>query len=122
MDGQRPLALTVLGGIQFAACAAACVVLLGESTLDGELSVADVVLAVAVALVGALVVGSTWNGGRIGWVFEVALAVVTILLGAVWATSDDQAFYGYTIGAVGVLWLAIVVLPQARAWFSRPLE
>jgi hypothetical protein len=118
----RPVALTVLGAIQFAACGAICVVIIGESTLDGELSVSDIVLAVAVALLGALVVGSTWNGGRIGWVFEIVLAVCTILAGLLLANDEDQAFYGYTVGAVGVLWLAIVVLPQARAWFSRPLE
>jgi hypothetical protein len=115
----RPFPLTVLGALQFVAFAVGCVVLLGDGTLDGELSVADVAAAVAVALLGALVVGSTWSGGRVGWWLELALAVITIAWGAVSGASGDGP--GYPLVAAGVVWFGLAVLPQSRAWFLRPL-
>lgn len=114
----RPIPLTALGVLQFAGFAVACVVLLGDGTLDGALTAGDVVRAVAVALVGALVVGSTWSGGRLGFWFELALAGATAAWGALTTVADDPP--GYPVLAAGVLWLAVVVLPSSRTWFWRP--
>lgn len=116
----RPLALTVLGTLQFAAFGIACVVLLGDGTLDGELSSTDVGLAIGVALAGAVVVGSTWSGGRIALWVEVALAIGAVAWGAATTASDDAP--GPALVALGVLWLAIIALPRSRAWFLRPVQ
>ena len=115
---RRPLPLTVLGALQFAAFAVGCVVLLGDGTLDGELSAGDIAAAVGVALVGALVVGSTWSGGRVGWWFELALAVATTAWGAIIAASEEAI--GYALVGAGVVWFAVAALPQSRTWFLRP--
>lgn len=115
----RPLALSVLGGLQFAAFGAACVILLGESTLDGALTAGDVAVAVGIALVGAVVVGSTWNGGRVALWLQIVLAIAAAAYGVVGAL-DDQV-WGWPLAAGGGLWLAIVALPQSRAWFTRPV-
>ena len=118
MAASRPLALTVLGALQFAAFGVACVVLLGDGTLDGELSTGDIVLAVLVALAGALVVGSTWSGGQVGWWFELVAAAVAIAWGMISGVGDDAP--GYPLAAGGVLWFGLAALPQSRAWFLRP--
>jgi hypothetical protein len=109
----RPLALTALGALQFLGFGVACMVLLGDGTLDGELSAADVAAAVGVALLGALVVGSTFSGGRYAWWFELALAAVVIAWGAL-VFPPAAAF--------GAVWLAITALPQSRTWFLRPVQ
>jgi len=116
----RPIALSLLGALQFAGFGIACVLLLSDGTLDGELSAGDIALAVGAALVGALVVGSTWSGGRLGWWFELALALGAIGWGAATAASDDPP--GYPMAAAGVLSLGIIVLPHCRAWFLRPVQ
>ncbi len=115
---RRPLPLTVLGALQFAAFAVGCVVLLGDGTLDGELSAADIAAAVGVALLGALVVGSTWSGGRVGWWLELGLALVTVAWGAGTAAAGDAP--GYPLVIAGVVWFALAALPQSRTWFLRP--
>jgi hypothetical protein len=117
---RRPLALSVLGALQFAAFGVACVVLLGEGTEDGALSGGDIARAVAVALLGAVVVGSTWSGGRVAWWFELVLAVAAIGWGVVTGLDDHLPSWPLAVG--GVLWLGIAVLPQSRAWYLRPLE
>ena len=114
----RPLALTVLGVLQFAAFGVACVVLLGDGTLDGELSTGDIVLAVVVALVGAVVVGSTWSGGQVAWWFELATAAVAVAWGMITGVGEDAP--GYPLAAAGVVWFGIAAMPQSRAWFLRP--
>ena len=116
----RPIVLTVLGALQFAAFAIVCVVLLGEGTEDGALSGGDIARAVAVALAGAVVVGSTWSGGRVAWWFELVLAAGAIGWGVVTGMADDLP--GWPLAALGVLWLGIEALPQSRAWHLRPLE
>ena len=116
----RPLILTTLGALQFAAFGAGCVVLLGERTLDGELTAGDVAVAVGVALVGAFVVGSTWSGGRPGWWFQLVLGVGALAWGVVSTVADEAP--GVAVFAAGVLWLAGLLLPQSRAWFLRDLE
>ena len=114
----RPLALTVLGVLQFAAFGVACIVLLGNGTLDGELSTVDIVGAVLVALVGALVVGSTWSGGQLGWWFELAAAAAAVAWGMISGVADDAP--GYPLAAAGVVWFGLAAVPQSRAWFLRP--
>lgn len=118
----RPAALTVVGALQFAAFGAACIVLLGDATLDGELSAADVARAVGVALLGALVVGSTWYGGRVGWWMQIALALVVLALGVATSGDDTAAVPGLALAVGAVLWLALLALPQSRQWFLRPVE
>ncbi len=116
----RPVALTVLGAIQFVGFAVGCMVLLGDGTLDGELSAADVAVAVGVALAGALVVGSTFSGGRLAWWFELVLGLAVVGWGVVAALDGDGL--GLPAVALGVLWLAVAVLPGSRAWFLRPVQ
>lgn len=113
---RRPIALTVLGGVQFAGFGVACILLLGNGTLDGELSAGDITLAVGVALLGALIVGSTWSGGRVAWWFELAVGVVAVAWGL--ATGDGAP--GLPLATGGLLSLAVAALPQSRAWFLRP--
>jgi len=113
----RPFPLTALGALQFAGFAIACVVLLGDGTLDGALTAADVARAVLVALVGATVVGATWSGGRLGWWVDIALGAGLAAWGAATTAADDPP--GYPVLAAGVLWLAVVLLPSSRAWFLR---
>ena len=115
----RPLPLTVLGALQFAAFAVGCVVLLGDGTLDGELSAGDIALAVAVALVGAVVVGSTWSGAKTGWWLQLALALATVAWGAIQSASGSS--FGYVVLVGGVVWFVLAALPQSRAWFLRPV-
>jgi hypothetical protein len=117
---RRPIALTVLGALQFLAFGVVCVVLLGDATLDGELSAGDIAVAVAVAVLGAVVVGSTWGGGRVAMWFELAVAVGAIAWGSVTGAAGDAP--GYPLAAAGVLCGGIVVLPQCRDWFLRPVE
>lgn len=117
---RRPLALSALGALQFAAFGIACVVLLGEGTEDGALSGGDIGRAVGVALLGAVVVGSTWSGGRVAWWFELLLALATIGWGAATGAADDLP--GWPLAALGVVWLGVVALPQSRTWYLRPLE
>lgn len=109
---RRPLALTVLGALQFVAFAAACVIALGEGTEDGALSGGDIARAVGVAFAGALVVGCTWSGGRVAWWFELVLGAA--LVAAAVATGIPA------LAAGGILWLGIVLLPPSREWFLRP--
>lgn len=115
----RPLPLTVLGSLQFAGFAIAVVVLLGDGTLDGALSGADVARAVGLALLGAVVVGSTWSGARLAWWFELALAAGAVAWGAVTTASDDPP--GYPVLAAGAIWLALLTMPSSRSWFLRPV-
>lgn len=118
---QRPVALTALGALQFAAFAAGCVFVLGEGTVDGALTAADVVLAVGVALGGAVVVGSTWSGGRVAWWFELLLGIAVLAWGGLVGVADEDTI-GYGLIGVGLIWVAIVALPQSRAWFLRPVQ
>jgi hypothetical protein len=113
----RPLALTVLGVLQFAAFGVACIVLLGNGTLDGELSASDIVSAVLVALAGALVVGSTWSGGQVGWWFELVAAAAAVAWGMVSGVTDNAP--GYPLAAAGVVWFGLAAVPQSRTWFLR---
>lgn len=114
----RPLTLTILGALQFAGFAIAVVVLLGDGTLDGALSGADVARAVGLALLGAVVVGSTWSGARLAWWFELALATGAVAWGALTTLSDDPP--GYPVLAAGAICLALLLLPSSRNWFLRP--
>ena len=114
---RRPLALTVLGALQFAAFGLACVILLGDGTLDGELSTGDILAAVVVALAGALVVGSTWSGGQVGWWFELAAAATAVAWGMISGVADTGP--GYPLAAAGVVWFGLAGAPQSRAWFLR---
>jgi hypothetical protein len=95
-------------------------VLLGDGTLDGELSVADVAAAVGAALVGALVVGSTFSGGRYAWWLELALGAVAVVWGATSYATDDLP--GLPVAVLGIVWLGITAMPQSRAWFLRPVQ
>jgi hypothetical protein len=114
----RPVLLTALGALQFLGFAVACMVLLGDGTLDGELSVADVAGAVAVAIAGALVVGSTFSGGKVAWWFELLLGLAAVVVGIIGFAGDDA--YGLPLAALGVVWLVVAAMPQSRAWFLRP--
>ena len=114
----RPLALTVLGALQVLAFGVACVVLLGDATLDGELTAGDVTVAVLVAILGSIVVGCSWNGGPVAWWFELGAAVVATAWGAITAAGDDAP--GYPLAVAGVIWFLLVASPPSRAWFLRP--
>ena len=113
----RPLTVTALGVLQFLAGAAAVIVVLGVGSEDGELSAGDVGLAVAAACVGGAVFSATWSGGRIGWWSQLVLA----LAGTVWglATLLTDRAPGLPVVVVGVLWLALALLPASRSWFLR---
>lgn len=118
---RRPAALTALGALQFAAFAAACIFVLGEGTVDGALTAADIAVAVAVALGGAIVVGGTWSGGRVAWWLEVVLGLAVLAWGFNVAVADEDTI-GYALITAAVLWLAIMALPQSRSWFLRPVQ
>lgn len=110
----RPFLVTVLAGLQFLAVGACCIVLLGNATLDSELSPLEVGAAVGVALAGAIVVGSSLNGGRVGWALQVALALAAIGLGVVLVVDGQLP----VVLAAGVVWLVLLVVPTHRRWFE----
>jgi hypothetical protein len=115
----RPLTVSTLGVLQFLVAAAAVIVVLGIGSEDGELSVADVALAVGAACVGGAVFSATWAGGRIGWWCQLVLAALGSLWGLVTLLTDRAP--GAPAFVVGVLWLALALLPASRTWFLRPL-
>ncbi|MGH9138616.1 MAG: hypothetical protein ACRD0G_16480 [Acidimicrobiales bacterium] len=112
-----PLPIAVLAGAQFAAIGAAVVVVLGEKAVDSELSIADVVPAVIVALVGAALVGATWSGFRPAWFAEQPLAVAAAAWCAFGAVRGSSLWW--VLAAGSVVWLAVLWLPAARRWFNR---
>ena len=114
----RPLSLSVLGALQFLGFGFACIVLLGDGTLDGALTAGDIVPTVLVAILGSIVVGCSWNGGPVAWWFELGAAVVATAWGAISAAGDDAP--GYPLAIAGVIWFLLVATPPSRAWFLRP--
>lgn len=113
-----PPTAALLAFIQFLAAGAGVVVLLGNGTVDGELTGGDIVKAVGVALVGAAVIGSTTAGGRIGWWVQLVLAPVALAYGLITMLQDESP--GLPALVVGVLWLLLLILPPTRRWFLRP--
>jgi len=109
----------VLGVLQFLVAAAAVIFVLGEGSNDGELSAGDIGVAVAVACVGGAIFSATWGGGRIGWWTQLVLAVAACAWGAITMVADGGP--GLPVLVIGVLWLALALLPPSRAWFLRPL-
>ena len=115
---RRPITAVVLATLQFLAAGALCVVRLGDGTLDGELSVGDVAVAVVIALVGAGIVGATWSGHRAGWYGELLLGLACLGWGAVAFLVDAK--YAVPALVAGAIWLALLVLPPSRAFYLRP--
>ena len=111
----RPLTVTTLGVLQFLVAAVAVIVVLGVRSEDGELGASDVGLAVAAASVGGAIFSATWAGGRIGWWCQLVLAALGTIWGLVTLLGD--AAPGAPAFAVGVLWLALALLPASRTWF-----
>ena len=113
----RPLTVTILGVLQFLVAAAAVIYLLGEGSADGELAVGDVAIGIAAACAGGAVFSATWGGGRIGWWVQLVLAAGAAAWGAVTTALDHLP--GPPAFVVGVLWLALALLPSSRTWFLR---
>lgn len=113
----RPPTVTTLGVLQFVVAAVAVIVVLGIRSEDGELSAGDVGLAVGAACVGGAIFSATWSGGRIGWWSQLVLAVLGSVWGLVTLLTDQVP--GAPGLAVGVLWLALALLPSSRSWFLR---
>lgn len=111
--------MATLGVLQFLVAAAVVIYVLGEGSNDGELSAADIVVAVAVACVGGAIFSATWGGGRIGWWTQLVLAVAAAAWGAITQATDGGP--GLPAFVVGVLWLALALVPPSRSWFLRPL-
>lgn len=114
----RPLPVTVLGVLQFLVAAAAVIFILGEGSNDGELAAGDIGLGIAAACVGGAVFSATWAGGRVGWWAQLVLAVAAAAWGAVTVVADRGP--GVPAFVIGVLWLALALLPASRDWFLRP--
>jgi hypothetical protein len=110
----RPVLVTILAVLQFVGAGAAAIVLLGNGTLDSELSPLDIGAAVLMAVLGATVVGSTWNGGRGGWIFQLVTAIAVAAFGAFRVVEGDLP---YIVG-LAVVWLALLVVPTHRTWFE----
>lgn len=113
----RPLTVTTLGVIQFLVAAVAVIVVLGAGSEDGELGAGDVGLAVLAACVGGAIFSATWAGGRIGWWCQLVLAFLGTAWGLVTLLTDESP--GAPVVVVGVLWLALALLPASRNWFLR---
>lgn len=113
----RPLTVTTLGVLQFLVAAVAVIVVLGVRSEDGELGAADVGLAVGAACVGGAIFSATWAGGRIGWWCQLVLAALGTIWGLVTLLTD--AAPGAPAFAVGVLWLALALLPASRRYYLR---
>ena len=113
-----PATVTTLAVLQFLAAAATVIVLLGNGTLDGELGAGDVAIAVGAALVGAAIVGATWSGGRWAWWLQLVLALVAAVYGGITMVTDASP--GSPVFALGVLWMALALLPSSRDWYLRP--
>ena len=113
----RPLTVTALGVLQFLVAAAAVIFILGEGSNDGELAAGDVGLGVLAACVGGAVFSATWAGGRIGWWAQLVLALGAAAWGVATLLMDRGP--GLPAFVVGVLWLALALLPASRAWFLR---
>lgn len=110
-----PFAAGALAAVQFVVTCLACVVLLGNGAVDGQLGTDDVVVAIGAALVGAGVAGSTWAGIRIAFPIQLLLAVglgiaAVLLVGGTVRTAG-------VIAAVG--WLGALIIPGTRRWFMR---
>lgn len=110
----RPVLLKALSVLQFVATGLLAIVVLGQGTLDSELSPVDVLAAIAVAVVGATAATSTWNGGRLGWVFQLVVAVGLAGFG-VWRLLEGDV--PYLLGGA-VAWLALLLIPAHRTWFE----
>ncbi len=110
----RPLLVSALAVLQFVATGAGAIVLLGNGTIDSELSPLDVAGAVGVAILGAFVVGSSWNGGRVGWIFQLVLSMAAIAWGIVLVLDDKTPI----VVGLGVLWLLLLNIPAHRRWFQ----
>ncbi|MBA2281389.1 MAG: hypothetical protein M3527_03025 [Actinomycetota bacterium] len=110
----RPLLVTALAVLQFVAAGAGAIVLLGNGTLDSELSPLDVAAAVGVAILGALVVGTSWNGGRAGWLLQLVLAAAALVWGVLLVLDDKTPV---VVGAA-VVWLTLLNVPRHRRWFQ----
>lgn len=108
---------TLLATVQFLAAGAVVVVLLGNGTVDGELTGGDIAEAVAAALVGAAVIGSTTAGGRIGWWVQLVLAPVALAFGGITMLQDEPP--GLPVLVLGAVWLLLLLVPPTRAWFLR---
>ena len=117
---RRPIPVVALATLQFLTAGALCVVRLGDGTLDGELSVGDVLSAIAIAVGGAAVVGATWSGHRVGWYAQLLLALSAVVWGAVTLAVDT--FPGWPVLAGGIVWLALLILPSSRRFYLRPAE
>lgn len=117
---RRPIPAVALATLQFLVAGALCVVRLGDGTLDGELSAGDVAAAVAIAVLGAIVVGATWSGHRLGWYFELLLALATAVWGVVSLELDTGVGVPLLVG--GVLWLTRLLPPSSRTFYLRSTE
>ena len=107
----------MLAAVQFIAAGAAVVVILGNGTVDGELTTSDILRAVAAALVGAGVIGSTTAGGRIGWWVQLVLAPVALAFGTITMLRDESP--GLPVLVLGAVWLLLLLVPPTRNWFLR---
>lgn len=115
---RRPPTVVVLATLQFLAAGALCIVRLGDGTLDGDLSAGDVAVAIAIAVVGAAVVGATWSGHRAGWYGELLLTLASLVWGIIALVLDAEYTELALVG--GAVWLLLLVLPPSRAFYLRP--
>jgi hypothetical protein len=90
------------------------IVVLGHGGLDSELSPLDVLPAIAVAIAGATAATTTWNGGRVGWTFQVLLALGLGGFG-VWRVIEGDL---PSLVGGAVVWLALLFVPAHRRWFD----
>ena len=113
-----PAPVAVLSGLQFVAAAAAVVVFLGNQTVDGDLTIGEIIPAVLIALAGASLVGATWSGVRPFWFIEQPMAIAA----GAWAVMNalDGSTLWWGLVAICALWLVVLWLPASRHWFNSP--
>lgn len=115
-----PVTAATLAVLQFLAAALGVIVLLGNGTLDSELSAGDVGLAIGAAVAGAALVGTTWAGLRFGFYLQLLLAPAAITWGATTMTQEENP--GLPLVVAGAVWLLLLLAPPSRNWFLRPQD
>jgi hypothetical protein len=113
-----PPAIAVVSVLLFAVAAGAVVVLLGNKTVDGDLTFVEVLPAVGLALASAALVGATWSGIKPFWYLEQPMAVAGGIWCAFAAMRGSTVWWALVAGAA--LWLVVLWLPSSRAWFNSP--